>query len=210
MEERQQDPSNIHFYITVVSLAIVFVSVLMRIMYLPATVVGTSMDETLSDGNVLAYSLLVKEVRGIERADILAIKAEVNGERINMVKRAIGLPKDNIKILEGRVYINNNMIKEKYLNEGELTHGHIDVDLGEDEYFVMGDNRDKSMDSRDPRIGIINKKDILGVVLKKDLSFKNKNKDKSKSEKNKEAERLGTTEVILPEGFFRDIEIIER
>ena len=75
-----------------------------------------------------------------------------------IIKRVIGLPGETIEYNNGKLYINNKVVEDKY-NDG-TTFDFKKVVLGEDEYFVLGDNRAVSIDSR--RLGPIPKKDILG------------------------------------------------
>ena len=81
------------------------------------------------------------------------------------IKRIIGLPGESIRIdYEGNIYINGEVLEENYGAEGILDPGRAETEvvLGEDEFFVMGDNRNHSMDSRDISVGSIKKSDITG------------------------------------------------
>lgn len=193
-EVKKNDNSAYYFYVTSICIMILTIMLVAKFIYLPATVSGVSMDATLKNGDLLAYSLLTKKVKGVERGDIVAVKTSIRGEKMNMVKRVIALPGENIKILNGSVFINNGLVTEGYLPLGMETEGYIDIDLREDEYFVMGDNRPQSMDSRERGLGPILEKDILGVVVNKDLKGRNKILETIPEE----------LEMELPEGFFRE------
>lgn len=96
----------------------------------------------------------------IKRGDIVCF---IKDNAIN-VKRAIGLPGENIKLQNNLLLINNNEIKEKYAYYyNDIVYNNKEIAIGENEYFFMGDNRVFSLDSRN--YGCINKKDIKGVVI---------------------------------------------
>ena len=81
------------------------------------------------------------------------------------IKRIIGLPGEHVRIDDsGNIYINEKVLKESYGREVIQDPGiaRDEITLGEGEYFVLGDNRNNSSDSRDPSVGIIQKKDIIG------------------------------------------------
>ncbi len=120
------------------------------------TVDGRSMDHTYTDGDLLVGD----QKADIKQGDILIIYSDVLSERI--VKRCIGLPGDEIKILDNQVYVNGKKLKEDYIAEPMNTED-MTITLSDDEYFVMGDNRNHSTDSRD--IGPIPKEKIQAKVM---------------------------------------------
>lgn len=119
------------------------------------TVDGHSMDHTYAHGDLLVGDKNAE----IHSGDILIIYSDVLSERI--VKRCIGLPGDKIKIKDNIVYVNGKQLKEDYIAEPMVTDD-MSVTLGDDEYFVMGDNRNDSTDSRE--IGPIPKGKIQAKV----------------------------------------------
>ena len=165
-KEKVHDGYDIATYINYSFIAVALVAILLiKLVYTPSTISGRSMDHTLNDGDVLVFSKLAMQVRGLNRGDIVAIGTEIEGKKVNIVKRIIALPGDNIKILDNNVYLNDIHIKEDYISEGNYTFGHVDMDMGDKQYYVMGDNRVNSSDSRDSAIGVIEKKEILGLVI---------------------------------------------
>ena len=121
----------------------------------PVIVSGSSMDKTLSDNDIL---LLKKYDKKYTRGEVIVF----NYEGSKLVKRVIGLPGETVSYKDGKLYINNNETEDRF---SVITHDFDLSDIGvdkipEDYYFVLGDNRNKSSDSR--IIGLIHKNDILG------------------------------------------------
>ncbi len=139
-------------------LIIIVVVVLIRCFIItPVAVSGSSMYPTLKDKDVV---ILKKFDKNIERFDIIVFN--YNGEKL--IKRVIGLPGETIKYVNGILYINNEKIDDVKLDS--KTDNFYLESLGYDVipdnyYFVMGDNREYSQDSR--KIGLISKDDISGV-----------------------------------------------
>ena len=111
----------------------------------------------------------VSKYFSVKRGTIITLHDPEPGEEETLlIKRVIGLPGETVKIDSGYVYINDEKLVESYLPEGTMTYANesyeiADITLAEDEYFVLGDNRSVSKDSR--RIGPINKKDIIGKLF---------------------------------------------
>lgn len=122
-----------------------------RLFITPITVSGHSMDTTLSSG-MFGYSINVKDDTEIERGDIVIVKTEEH----MIIKRVIGLPYETIGCIDGAVYVNGEAIKEDYVSS--LTDDFDTITLKENQYFVLGDNRQHSKDSR--IIGPIEKENI--------------------------------------------------
>lgn len=122
----------------------------------PVIVSGHSMDTTLDDG-MYGFSSNIKDGTEIERGDIVIVSTDSKV----IIKRVIGLPGETIKCEDGIVYINDVPIAEDYATG--TTDDFDECTLGEGEYFVMGDNREHSKDSR--IIGPISKDQIIAKHL---------------------------------------------
>ena len=135
-------------------IVIIVVVVLIRLFIAtPVRVDGDSMNPTLSNNQIL---LLNKMDKNYKRFDVIVFNH--NGNKL--VKRIIGLPGDKVTYTDNKLYINDKLIKEKYTrkNTDDFTSDKVPSDM----YFVLGDNRSNSLDSR--YIGFISKSDIEGVV----------------------------------------------
>ena len=110
---------------------------------------------TLDGGEIMIPK---KYVTSYERFDIVVIDSSVEGD--TLIKRIIGLPGETIRYKNGNLYINDEIIEDVYAY-GD-TENFQEITLGEDEYFVMGDNREVSLDSRS--IGVIKYEEIEGTV----------------------------------------------
>lgn len=120
----------------------------------------SSMIPTFHNNDIAVVEKITK-FWDLDREDIIVFRHEDK----DLVKRIIGTPGDTIQIVNGIIYINNEIYEDTYKKEDFLYAGiaKSEITLKENEYFVLGDNRNYSMDSRD--IGVINKKSIIGKVL---------------------------------------------
>ena len=119
------------------------------------------MEKTLNNGD----KLLIKNYNGkqLKRGDIVSFDLYIDSERVSVLKRVIGLPNEVIKVKGNEVYIDNQLIDEKYAYYSDLNEDNFSFALGDNEYFVMGDNRCDSLDSR--AFGAIPKDIIEGVLV---------------------------------------------
>ena len=127
---------------------------------------GSSMEPTLAEGDYLIIERLSYRFAKPKRYDIVVFPVAYDVEMIGKfyIKRVIGLPGETIQILDGKVYIDGDLLGEEYGMADILDAGVAKdpVKLGDDEYFVMGDNRNWSSDSRNGDVGNIKGEDIIG------------------------------------------------
>lgn len=126
-------------------------------------VVGESMEPTLVDGQRGIVLLNRLNYYTPERNDIVVLKKETYSEKL-LIKRILGVPGDKIEIKDNVLYINDTMVEEPYVSEKMDTQDLV-TNLEEGEYFVLGDNRNNSADSRLPLIGSIEYEEIIGKLI---------------------------------------------
>ena len=127
-----------------------------------AVVDGSSMEDTIHHGDVLIINKKSYSTSSPERYDIVNIYAPCKYDNF-LVKRIIGLPGDTIEINDSIVYINGNKISEPYIKEEMNLPYYLKLKIPKDKFFVMGDNRNISLDSR--YFGLVQGTDIQGKVL---------------------------------------------
>jgi len=135
------------------------------------TVIGSSMVPTLADRDEVFVEKISRLFEnGLKRGDIVTADTHektVDGLEMIIIKRVIGVPGDRVTIKHGEVYVNGELLDEPYLAEGVRTAPHhekyADVTLQKDEYYLLGDNRANSRDSRD--IGPVTRSEIEGKLI---------------------------------------------
>lgn len=123
---------------------------------------GDSMESTLQDGDQLIVDKITYRFRDPQRFDIIVFPYQDSG--VYYIKRIIGLPGETVQIIDGYIYIDGELLEESYGREVMEDAGMASepITLGEDEYFVLGDNRNASSDSRNPNVGLISRDEIVG------------------------------------------------
>ncbi len=147
---------NILSYVIVIIIALLIKTYI----FTPIRVNGTSMYPTLNEGDIMILNEIGYHLNGVERFDIVVVKKD-NDDRI--IKRVIGLPGETVSYKDNKLFINGKEISEDFTHE--ITHNFDLSEINEeiipdDYYFVVGDNRGNSKDSR--IIGLIHKSEIKG------------------------------------------------
>lgn len=124
---------------------------------------GTSMSPTLEDGDVLIVEKVSYRFRQPERYDVVVFRY-LYKENSYYIKRIIGLPGETVQIKDGKIYINGSLLEEEFGSAVIKNPGRANqpITLGSDEYFVLGDNRNVSSDSRDPSVANVKADQIVG------------------------------------------------
>ena len=160
--------------------SIYVIMILLCVFWVPEHVIqrtvvnGSSMQDTLHTGESLLVEKVSYRFSDPDRYDIIVFyphgraQAKEEKEEEYYVKRVYGLPGETIQIKGNEVYINNEVIPDEYAKKGVMDTAGIaeePITLGEDEYFVLGDNRQVSKDSREPEVGPVKKENIAGHVI---------------------------------------------
>lgn len=150
-------------------LAIVLATVLFVVTFLrsyviePYVISGVSMEPTFVDSERLLITKFAPRWESLGRGDIVIFQSPKEAEK-RLIKRIVGLPGETVVIQDGHVYVNGAALLEPYLDPSAHDYSQMrPVTLAPDEYFVLGDNRDRSNDSR--MIGPIAKAAMIGKAL---------------------------------------------
>ena len=141
--------------------------------FVKTSVSGSSMEPTLKEGQVVIVNKLEYYIKSPKRNDVIVYKQSNKEHSYFEIKRVIGLPGETVKIKNGIVYINDEAMKEKVKTEAISNSGLAEegVKLDDNEYFVLGDNRNDSEDSRFAGIGNVLKNEILGKAVATEKPF---------------------------------------
>ncbi len=151
---------------------------------------GSSMTPTLCEGQLGIYVKSNSLMGNLKRGDIVIFERQKSEtEKDKYIKRIIGKPKEHISIkYDGSIYINDQKISQKFIEESQYSYTYqslnfknMDLVLGEDEYFVLGDNRQVSYDSR--YFGPIKKESIKGKLILTYGKWKNYSSNENKGDK---------------------------
>ena len=138
-------------YIGLIILILIFKSYIIT----PIRVRGNSMEPTLEEGDIMILDIISTKVSDLKRFDIVVVD---QGKEL-LIKRVIGLPGEKLEYKSSNLYINGKYVEDPYKDNYERTENLV-VNIPEGEYFVLGDNRHNSLDSR--TFGTFSKKQIKG------------------------------------------------
>ncbi|HCA20925.1 MAG TPA: signal peptidase I [Lachnospiraceae bacterium] len=150
--------------IILIAAAIVLGYAFVVFMFQTVKMVGPSMQGTINEGETVVISKIGKLLHGVKRNDVVAVKR--SNDKYYSIKRVVGVPGDKVKISGGRLYINGEYYELKsgdiIVNPGTASS---EIELLDNEYFLLGDNVNNSDDSRFSNLGIVQKTDITGIVV---------------------------------------------
>jgi signal peptidase I len=130
---------------------------LFQVLFVPIRVTGTSMEPTYPDGRVNFLNRYAYLRHGPKRGDVVGVQIE--GSRVVLLKRVLGLPGEQVAVLDGRVAINGRVLEELYVKGAGQLRARESALLGEQQYFIIGDNREVSA------YGVVQLGEIKGKVL---------------------------------------------
>ena len=158
--------SGILEYVLIVLIVAFIAFVVVRFFGIKTIVVGNSMEPVLKNNSEVFLDRMIYVISGPKRGDVIAFLPKGNDKTHYYIKRVIALPGETVQIKNGKVYIDGTILSEDYgiapIKDAGLAQN--EFLLGPEEYFVLGDNRNSSEDSRSGNIGAVEKKDIYGKV----------------------------------------------
>ncbi|WP_195251572.1 signal peptidase I [Romboutsia sp. 1001713B170207_170306_H8] len=132
----------------------------------PTLVRGESMYPTLEENDYLIISKISYKIKSPKTGDIIVFKTNLlqeDGTHKDLVKRVIATEGNHLVIKDSKVYVDDKLLDEPYIHH-QYTTGDIDIIIPENKIFAMGDNREKSLDSRYEEVGLVDESDVIGKV----------------------------------------------
>lgn len=153
--------------VKIVVIALLIVAPIRFFLFQPFIVKGESMEPNFFDGDYLIVDEISYRFKSPERGEVIVFDAPVN-RSVRYIKRVIALPGETVEIKDGEITIYDNngpliLDEASYIPEWYDVSGDVRISLGPDEYFVLGDNRPASLDSR--RFGSLDRESIVGKVF---------------------------------------------
>lgn len=134
----------------------------------PTIVKQSSMEPNFHDKDYLFVSKQAYHFKEPQRGDVVVFDSSLTDEDGNdklLIKRIIGMPGERLDIIDEKVYINGVMLDETYTMDDTTYGAIVNLEIPEGQYFCMGDNRDVSIDSRDPAVGCVDEEQLVGKVF---------------------------------------------
>ena len=144
--------------------AILLALVVVYCVGMTTSVIGISMKPTLENGEKIMVNRFIYKISSPKQNDVIVFVPNGSMNSHYYVKRVVGVPGDTVQIIDGHLYINDELYiyEDNYDEMAQAGIAENKITLGKGEYFVLGDNRNNSEDSRSANIGIVNKKNIIG------------------------------------------------
>ncbi len=161
-------------FLIIAALVILLAWVIINFALKKVSVIGSSMESTLYNGEDVIVNKTSYAILSPRRNQIIAFYPEAeegeetaSGDTSILIRRIVGLPGEKIKIKDGKLYVDGELAKEKYSFELMYSAGRAvsEIQLEEDEYFVLSDNRNDMDDSRNTSFTKVRKKNIIGKVI---------------------------------------------
>ena len=172
--EGKKEKSEIREWLESAAIAIVLALLIKFFLFEFVLVDGRSMEPTLHNGDRLIVTKFQYQFDDPKFQEIIILEydpKDFSDKKVEFVKRIIGLPGDTVEIRDSIVYINNKPLEEDYTNT-DLYPDYEKVTVPEGSYFVLGDNRANSMDSRYEEVGFVKEDEIVGKVVYRVYPFK--------------------------------------
>ena len=167
-KEKKINKSTIHEILSTLfycGVAVFLAFVLVFSVGMKISMVGVSMEPALYNGQEVLVNRFIYKITSPKRGDVIAFLPNGNQNSHYYLKRIVGLPGESVQIIDGYVYINGERLPEdEYDKMADYGIAENEIQLGSDEYFVLGDNRNMSEDSRSGNIGAVKKDTIAGKV----------------------------------------------
>lgn len=164
-------------WIVVTAIAVLMAFVIVTAFGMQVKVIGDSMEPTIYNGQGVLVDRLIFKLFGAKNGDVVVFLPNGNTNSHYYVKRVVGCPGDKIQIIDGDLYVNGAIAESGNIDYDKMEDAGIaasELKLGSGEYFLLGDNRNSSEDSRSANIGVVTTRMMVGKAW-----FKVKNKQMS-------------------------------